>query len=944
MKKILFAFAMLAASLMTVVSCEEVVDTAEISFPDAESQELFNSGISFSATPAEGSLTATVSFTSTLDWTVSVEDANETKAPAWLTASPASGSAGPAVVTITAQENESEDARSAQVTIHCGDVSQSVTVTQAGKESDTPTFTVKLDKTEVEMTVGEVLQLIAEITPPDPVARQISWSSSDTQVATVTTGDVVDVTGVPIPGGIVTAVGVGEAIITAKAGDSEATCKVTVVDGTVAVTEISLEEEIHMSPGQTVRLVATVKPEEAAGKVNISWSSSHTEVATVDQEGNVTAVALGETIITAAAGDKSATCLVKVEREVAIVGITLNETSLTLKEGETFQLVATLQPENATPKTIEWFSTIPAVATVDENGLVTAVRKGGPATIWAVIGRGTGYEINAKCEVTVTSDGPSVESITVDPGTATIYVGEETVLTATVTPDGTGAVIQWNSDNTSLAKVEKISDTQAKVTGVGVGHVKVIASVGDKFDYCEVTVEKKSSGTDVESVTLDKTQLEMNIGETAQLTATVLPENATDKTVTWSSSNSRVASVSNGLVVAQSAGETVITAQAGSVSATCTVVVRSSGGGGSTTVESASVDPSSVTIQLDEEKVLTLVTVPADAEVTIYWESANQYIANVQMISKMQAKVKGISVGETTVTVHAGDKTATCQVKVEDASGTNIPVESVTLNEHELSMNVNTQFQLVATVLPENATNKEVVWSSNVQSSKLYIDVNGMLTALQACEATITVRCKANAYIYDTCHVVVTGSSSGGSDEEVVDLGLPSGLKWRSMNVGASKPEDYGNYYAWGETTTKSSYSWSNYKYSSSDIYGDGVGKSGKKVLIPEDDAATANLGNGWRTPKNSEWKELINNCTWKWTTRNGVNGMLLTGPNGKSIFLPAAGYYRPNLTDRGYYGSYWSSSYGSDENALGWDFINTDFSAAYLVRSQGCSVRPVKD
>ena len=782
MKRILFAFAMLAASLMTMISCEEVGDTAEITISDAESQELFNSGISFSATPAEGSLTATVSFTSTLDWTVSVEDANETKAPAWLTASPASGSAGPAVLTITAQENESEDARSAQVTIHCGDVSQSVTVTQAGKESDTPTFTVKLDKTEVEMTVGEVLQLIAEITPPDPVARQISWSSFDTQVATVTTGDDVDVTGVPIPGGIVTAVGVGEAIITAKAGDSEATCKVIVKEG-----------------------------------------SSTTE--------------------------------------------------------ETFAII------------------------------------------------------------------PSPVTLTID---------QEEVLTAVMLPSNTEVKVEWKCSNPDIVALGAITDSKAKVQGLSEGKATVTAyAEGGKTATCEVTVEGGSSTIiPVESITLDKTELELAVGEKYQLVATILPENATyrgENDLEWTTTDPYGVYVNGGLVTAYRVGEATITCTSRSnreVSATCHVRVTQTGGGGGggTTVESASVDPSSVTIQLDEEKVLTLVTVPADAEVTIYWESANQYIASVQMISKMQAKVKGISVGETTLTVHAGDKTATCQVKVEDPSGTNIPVESVTLNEHELSMNVNTQFQLVATVLPENATNKEVVWSSNVQSSKLYIDVNGMLTALQACEATITVRCKANAYIYDTCHVVVTGSSSGGSDEEVVDLGLPSGLKWRSMNVGASKPEDYGNYYAWGETTTKSSYSWSNYKYSSSDIYGDGVGKTGKKVLIPEDDAATANLGNGWRTPKNSEWKELINNCTWKWTTRNGVNGMLLTGPNGKSIFLPAAGYYRPSLTNRGSYGSYWSSSYGSDENALAWDFINTDFSAAYLVRSQGCSVRPVKD
>ena len=461
----------------------------------------------------------------------------------------------------------------------------------------------------------------------------------------------------------------------------------------------------------------------------------------------------------------------------------------------------------------------------------------------------------------------------------------------------------------------------------------------------------------VESITLDKTELELAVGEKYQLVATILPENATyqgENDLEWTTTDPYAVYVNGGLVTAYRVGEATITCTSRSnreVSATCHVrVTQTGGGGGGTTLESVSVDPSSVTLQLDEEKVLTLVMVPADAEVTIYWESANQYIANVQMISKTQAKVKGVSVGETAVTVHAGDKTATCQVKVEDDSGTNIPVESVSLNVTELTMKVNEQFQLVATVLPENATNKEVVWSSSVQSSKLYIDTTGKLSALAECEATVTVRCKANAYISASCKVTVTGGGSSGGDEEVVDLGLPSGLKWRSMNVGASKPEDYGNYYAWGETTTKSSYSWSNYKFGHSQNgefskYDTGPYTDNKTVLDPEDDAATVNLGDGWRMATYKEWKELREQCTWTWTTRNGVKGMQVTGPSGKSIFLPAAGWYDTSLKNRGSYGSYWTASLGGVQGmASAVDFISSGFDIAVIARCQGNSIRPVKD
>ncbi len=735
---------------------------------------------------------------------------------------------------------------------------------------------IKLDQTQVEMTVGETLHLFATVDPFKGDTKVVSWTSSSPEVASVKGTEIPDVTGINMPAGEVTALKEGETTITAKAGDKSATCKIIVKkkadDGgggnTGAVTELKLDKaEVHMSPGQVWQLNATVKPEGTS----ISWSSNRTDVATVDREGKVTAVALGEAVITASAGEKSAQCLVKVEKEVAIEGISLNKSSLTLKEGETFQLVATLIPENATPQTIEWISSIPAVATVNENGLVTAVRKGGPATIWAVIGRGSGHDINAKCDVTVTSDAPSVESITVTPATVNIKATEEAILTATVTPAGTGAEIKWVSDNTSIAKVEKISDTQAKVTGVGEGTVKVIASVGSVFGYSEVTVEKKGSGGGeggggVEMISLNKTELQLGFYETFQLVATLRPEDASAQ-ISWTSSNEDVVLVSNG----------------------------------STPAGDGSIKPAGTVIAKNKE-------------------------------------------GQSIVTATVGSLSASCTVTV--SSGSIVPVQSISLNKTELTLQVGQQFELIATILPGNATNKQVSWASSARSYQLSLADNGLscvIGALAECEATITVRSADNpAQLYATCRVTVTGGSSDPG-EEVVDLGLPSGLKWRSMNVGASKPEDYGDYFAWGETSPKASYTNSNYKYRSSDIYGDGIGKKGK-TLIAEDDAATVNVGSDWRTPKISEWRELEEKCTWKWTTRGGVNGMQVTGPNGKSIFLPAAGYCGSSMTYRGSWGSYWSSTYGNDDWAQAIEFRNEETTLALIDRVIGRSVRPVKD
>ena len=169
-----------------------------------------------------------------------------------------------------------------------------------------------------------------------------------------------------------------------------------------------------------------------------------------------------------------------------------------------------------------------------------------------------------------------------------------------------------------------------------------------------------------------------------------------------------------------------------------------------------------------------------------------------------------------------------------------------------------------------------------------------------------------------------------------VDLGLPSGLKWATCNVGATAPEEYGNHYAWGEINTKN-----NYSASTSLTYGMELGDiSGN----PQYDAATANWGGNWRMPTSAEFEELLSNCTWSWTTRNGVNGYLVTGPNGNSIFLPAAGYrHGSSLGYAGSYGNYWSSTPNGTYNAYYLYFSSGIHYTNWYYRDNGRSVRPVK-
>ena len=189
------------------------------------------------------------------------------------------------------------------------------------------------------------------------------------------------------------------------------------------------------------------------------------------------------------------------------------------------------------------------------------------------------------------------------------------------------------------------------------------------------------------------------------------------------------------------------------------------------------------------------------------------------------------------------------------------------------------------------------------------------------------------------CMIMVSCKPDGATGKheghEYVDLGLS--VKWATCNVGANSPEEFGQYFAWGETTTKAEYTADNsttYGKTMNDISGNA-----------QYDAATANWGGNWRMPTSDELYELIDNCTWKWTTQNGVNVYKVTGPNGNSIFLPAAGYrYWSSLYDAGSDGYYWSSSpydYYYDD-AYDLNFDSGYHSMSYNDRYEGQSVRPV--
>ena len=442
------------------------------------------------------------------------------------------------------------------------------------------------------------------------------------------------------------------------------------------------------------------------------------------------------------------------------------------------------------------------------------------------------------------------------------------------------------------------------------------------------------------SISIPET-LTLLTGASETLSVTVLPENATFKNVTWTSTDESIATVdANGKVTAVAPGTATIIAYSADGGITATCVVSSI-----KLAESVTLDKTAVEMFVGDEPITLTATILPETttDKTVSWTSSKTTVATVDE----EGRVTAVANGTATITATAKDgsgKSATCSVTVKTH------VESVSLNKTKLTLYEGRTATLIATVTPSTATDKSVVWSSS-DATVASVDQDGKVTGVKVGTAVITATTVDGAKTA-TCEVTVIETAK----PQAVDLGLPSGLKWASWNVGASAPEEYGDYFAWGETQPKDNYNWSTYKfgtsssgpfskYNTSNSYGT---VDNKTVLDPEDDAAHVNWGGSWRMPTDAEWTELSNNCTWTWTTQNGVKGRLVTSKtNGNSIFLPAAGYRGGTyLTNVGSYGYCWSSSlYTGYPYRARYVYFNSDNVDSYNdSRYRGFSVRPVSE
>ena len=335
--------------------------------------------------------------------------------------------------------------------------------------------------------------------------------------------------------------------------------------------DISLDnEEMTLEIGEEESLVARING--IPNNTDIDWKSDNPDIATVNVDGIVKAISQGTTTIYATAKGSMyfATCKVTVKSDKA-TDIVLDKNELTLNIGDKERLTATVLPESVKDKSVRWYSSAQRIATVNADGVVTAISVG---TAVITVTTNDGSDLTASCTVTVTPK--AVQSITMDEEDLTLERGETTRLTVTVSPsDADDTSVTWRSNNSAVATV----DGGGRVTAIEVGTAIISATTNDGSGLsarCTVTVTPK----DVDEITLNKERLEMEIGDIERLTAIVSPDDADDKTVTWQSTDSKVASVnSDGVVTARSAGEATITATTSNgLTAECQVEVTDPNG------------------------------------------------------------------------------------------------------------------------------------------------------------------------------------------------------------------------------------------------------------------------------------------------------------------------------------------------------------------------------
>lgn len=603
---------------------------------------------------------------------------------------------------------------------------------------------ITLEPTSLVLVEGNSQQLIATVLPTFASTKDLKWSSSAPDIATVSAT------------GLVTALKSGDCVITAAAVDGSgvtATCSVTVTEN--PVTSVILNRSTAtLKATETVQLSGSVLPANASNK-NLVWTTNDEHIATVSESGLVTAVAVGEVTITATSQstpDISATCQVSVV-PTPVASITLSHTSVSLKATETVSLTATVAPETATVKDVTWTSDNPKVATVDENGVITAVTAG-EAVITVTATDGSGVFNTVKVQV----EPIYAESITiVAEGSTTLRDGETVQLRAVFVPENTtDKRVTWDAGT----EINSTIDENGLFTAGSVPRLVGVVARSVGTPGVSGSIEINVVETPVESVEITSEPLVLLPGESKEVTVSVNPSTATDKTITWSVSDESIIKLqkfdsSVAVINAIAPGQAYLYAKASNgVNTSLMVTVNT------IPVSEIILSKQELRLNVSETYQFEANVLPANANnKAIRWESSNAEIGTVDETGFFTA----IAPGETVITCYATDESGVstqCQTVVIQ------PVTSIMLNEHKLELEKDKSIQLVATIEPVNATDKRVTWSSS-EPEIVSVNEAGVIKALKEGEAIITVATLDGSLLDDKCKVTV--SINSGIEKITID-------------------------------------------------------------------------------------------------------------------------------------------------------------------------------
>ena len=603
--------------------------------------------------------------------------------------------------------------------------------------TNVPVTGVTVSENAVTMWVGEDKSFGVTVSPEGATNKNWTSSTSNASIASLSGKSTIH------------AVAPGTAIITVTTEDGKKTATITVTV-TQQVGEIRLSaDKTTLKVGGTAKVTANVLPENASNK-GVTFTSSHSTVATVDANGNVQAASAGTTTITATAADgKGAYGTITIKVEDMATGVTLSPTSKELKVNETAQLAASVLPATAN-QGIKFTSSDETVATVSETGLVTA-RKEGTAVITATAADGSEKSASCTIKVGATAVDVPVTGITLDQPEITIEVLKDAKqLKATVEPaNATNKDVVFSSSNTNVAVVSNTG----LVTAINNGTATITVTSKENPSIMAKCLVKVGAPVLVTDVTVQPTELNLKTDGTYQLSVSVLPSNADERGVTFESSNTAVATVSaSGLITAKGPGSATITVTAKDSSgkkATCTVTVTQP-------VKGVTVSPSSVVIQKDNVQKLTASVVPENAtNKKLIYKSSNETVAVVSNDGIITARSEGWA----TITVCSEENQAiygTCTVKV----GLPVYVTKITLDTTNVTMWAGATRQLGVSIEPANADIKTVTYGSS-NPDVATVSSNGLITAKKKGTATITVTATDGSGKSASCAVIVKQPVTG---------------------------------------------------------------------------------------------------------------------------------------------------------------------------------------